>query len=149
MNWVTVSYLCELRVFVSDGNYVIVTATTVDILFGVLEVLNVKGGRGVTLFETKMRAPTKGLGISVIEGSKKTGQIFFSGRGDGDIYEFTYRVRLFPGSYCGSLFADEGEGGREIVLLKMLQDLPSQWGCFIICPWNTIALLERVTGYGI
>jgi len=32
-----------------------------------------------------MSAPTKELGVSVIEGSKKTGQIFFGGGGDGGI----------------------------------------------------------------
>jgi len=57
-----------------------------------------------------MSAPNKELGVSVIVGSKKTGQIFFGGGGDGGIYEFTYRVWLFTGPYFGSLFADEGEG---------------------------------------
>jgi len=125
-HWVAGSYLRELGVFVSDVNYVLVIATTVDIfLLGVQAVPNARGGRDVTLFETKMSAPTKGLGVSVIEGSKKTGRIFFGGRGDNDIYEFTYQVWLFTGPQFGSLFADEGEGGREMVLRKMWEDLPN------------------------
>jgi len=29
------------------------------------------------------------------------------------------------------------------------EDLLNEWGCFIIYPKNTIALLERAKGYGI
>lgn len=128
----------------------LVTETTVDIfLLGVLTVPKARGGRGVTLLETKMSAPTKGLGSSAIEASKKMGQIFFGVRGDNGIYEFTYRVWLFTSPYFGSLFADEGAGGRGVVQRKMWEDLPNKCGCFIICPWNTIALLERAKGCGI
>ena len=66
----------------SATSNVLVTETTVDIfLLGVLTVPNARGGRGVTLLETKMSAPTKGLGASAIEASKKMGQIFFGVRG--------------------------------------------------------------------
>jgi len=74
-HWVAGSYLRELGVFVSDVKYVLVTAATVDIfLLGVLAVANARGGRDATPFGTKMSAPTKGLGVSVIEGSKKRGR---------------------------------------------------------------------------
>lgn len=80
-------------VFVKNVNYVLVVATTVDIfLLGVEAVPNARGGRDVTLYETRMSVPTKGLGVSIIEGSKNTGRIFFGGRGDNDVYEFTYQV---------------------------------------------------------
>jgi nuclear pore complex protein Nup155 len=78
---------------VSDVNYVLVVATTVDIfLLGVQAAPNNRGGKDVTLYDAKMSVPTKGLSVGIIEGSKKTGRIFFGGRGDNDIYEFTYQV---------------------------------------------------------
>lgn len=77
----------------ANVNYVLVVATTVDIfLLGVQAASNNRGGKDVTLYETKMSVPTKGLSVSSIEGSKKSGRIFFGGRGDNDIYEFTYQV---------------------------------------------------------
>ncbi|KAG0137773.1 hypothetical protein HOY82DRAFT_647193, partial [Tuber indicum] len=79
--------------FIRDVNYVLVIATTLAIpLLVMLAVTNARGGRDVTLFETKVSVPIKGHGVSVIEGSKKTGRIFFGGRGDNDICEFTYMM---------------------------------------------------------
>jgi len=82
-------------------------------LLGLLAISNATGGRGVTPLETKMSSRTKGLGVSESEseGSKRTEQLFLGGGGDAGIYEFTFWVWLFTGSYFGSLFADEAEEG--------------------------------------
>ncbi|KAL7276341.1 hypothetical protein RUND412_000680 [Rhizina undulata] len=80
-------------VFVETINYVLVIATAVDVfLLAVSAVPNGRGGKDVTLFETGMSVPTKGLDVSIIEGSKKTGRLFFGGEGDNDVYEFTYQA---------------------------------------------------------
>ncbi|KAH0608129.1 uncharacterized protein H6S33_002181 [Morchella sextelata] len=89
-------------VFVESVNYVLVVATTVDIfLMPVKAVTNSRGGKDVTLLTSPLSVPTKGLGVSIIEGSKNTGRIFFGGRGDNDVYEFTYQVqeKWFHGKY--------------------------------------------------
>jgi nuclear pore complex protein Nup155 len=76
-----------------DVNYVLVIATTVELfLMGVNASMNARGTMDVTLYDTKMSVPTRGLDVTIIEGSNKTGRIFFGGKGDNDIYEFNYQV---------------------------------------------------------
>ena len=71
----------------------LVIATDQEIfLLGVNATANDRGVMEVVLYDTKMRVPTKGLDVSVIEGSKTTGRIFFAGKADNDVYEFTYQV---------------------------------------------------------
>ena len=43
--------------------------------------------------------------------------------GDNGIYEFTYWVWLFTSPYFGSSYTRQGEGGREVVLREMWEDL--------------------------
>ncbi|KAI5788369.1 Non-repetitive/WGA-negative nucleoporin C-terminal-domain-containing protein [Geopyxis carbonaria] len=92
-------------VFVAEVNYVLVIATMNDVfLLGVQAVENERGTMDVTLFETKMSVPTRGLDVTIIEGSKLSGRIFFAGKTDNDIYEFTYQAeeRWFHGR-CGKV----------------------------------------------
>lgn len=71
----------------------LVIATIVDVfLMGVNATQNPRGAMDVMLYDTKMSVPTRGLDVTIIEGSKKTGRIFFAGKGDNDVYEFTYQV---------------------------------------------------------
>lgn len=79
-------------VFVAAVTHVLVVATTAEIL-----ILGVSAGSGpsgvinVSLYQTRMALPTKGIDVHVIEGSKATGRIFFAGRGDNEVYELTYQ----------------------------------------------------------
>ncbi|KAA8902246.1 Non-repetitive/WGA-negative nucleoporin C-terminal-domain-containing protein [Sphaerosporella brunnea] len=81
-------------------NYVLVVATVVEVfLLGVHAHPNARGVMEVMLYETKMSIPAKGLDIHIIEGSKKTGRIFFGGKTDNELYELTYQAeeRWFQG----------------------------------------------------
>jgi nuclear pore complex protein Nup155 len=69
-------------VFVNEVNYVLVIATIVDVfLLGVEAVENGRGIMEVTIYETKMSVPTKGLNVSIIEGSKVSGTDIFLWKG--------------------------------------------------------------------
>ena len=60
------------------------------ILLGISATPNSRNAHDIAIYDTKMSINTKGLDISVIEGSKN-GRIFFGGRSDNEIYEFTYK----------------------------------------------------------
>lgn len=79
-------------VFLPNIKHVIVIATTSDImLLGLGADPNPGGSSALTLFQTGMSVSVKGLDITVIANSVKTGRIFFGGRTENDIYELTYQ----------------------------------------------------------
>jgi nuclear pore complex protein Nup155 len=79
-------------VFVKDITHLIVVSTTAEmLLLGVAPTQTETGAKTLALYNTKMSIPTRGLGVRFIEGSKKSGRIFFSGSFTEDIYEFTYQ----------------------------------------------------------
>lgn len=103
-------------VFTAAVDYVLVVATTVNVfLIGLGCKANAKGTTDVEIFTTNMSVSTAGLDVTIIEGSPSTGRIFFGGKTDNDIHEFTYQAeeRWFKGrcqKVChtnqgGSLFA--------------------------------------------
>ena len=76
-------------------NYILVVATMADVfLLGVNATQNARGIFDVMLFETGMSIPTKGINVTIIEGSKTTGRIFLAGHTDNEVYEFSYQVSL-------------------------------------------------------
>lgn len=79
-------------VFLPNIKHVIVIATTSDVFLLGLGPDPAPGGpSGLSLFQTGMSASVKGLDISVIASSAKTGRIFFGGRTENEIYELTYQ----------------------------------------------------------
>ena len=79
-------------VFIPSISRLLVVATTAEIILVGLSLQSTAGsGRTVVLYQTRMSVPTKGMDIWVIEGSAATGRIFFSGKGDDDVYELTYQ----------------------------------------------------------
>jgi nuclear pore complex protein Nup155 len=87
-------------VFTSAVDYVLVVATTVNVfLIGLGCTANAKGTVDVQIFTTNMSVSTAGLDVTIIEGSPGTGRIFFGGKADNDIHEFTYQAeeRWFKG----------------------------------------------------
>jgi nuclear pore complex protein Nup155 len=74
-------------VFVAAVRYILVVATTVEI---VLIGVSAADPGGITLYQTSMSVSIRGLDVSVIQGSAMTGRIFFGGRTDEDVYELTY-----------------------------------------------------------
>ncbi|TGZ83606.1 nucleoporin-domain-containing protein [Ascodesmis nigricans] len=106
-------------VFVSQVTYVLVIATSVDVfLLGVEVQENQRGSVDVVLYETKMSVPTKAQDVTIIEGSKTTGRIFFASKADNDVYEFTYQAeeRWFHGR-CGKVC--HTNGGMSTVLPRI------------------------------
>lgn len=79
-------------VFVDSIKHLIVVATQAEMmLLGVgVEETNM-GAKTISLFNTKMTIPIRGLNVQIIEASRKTGRIFFTGSATDDIYEFTYQ----------------------------------------------------------
>lgn len=79
-------------VFLPTIKHVIVLATTAEVL---LLGLGTESGPGATsglsLFQTGIAVSVRGLDISVIAASEKSGRIFFGGRTENDVYELRYQ----------------------------------------------------------
>ena len=92
-------------VFVASVTHILVIATTAEIiLVGLSAQSSPTGGLAVALYQTRMSIPVRGMDVNVIEGSGATGRIFFSGRGDNDVYELTYQQEeKWFSSRCGKI----------------------------------------------
>lgn len=93
------------KVFIDTITHLLVVATTTDmILIGIAHTTTPEGVNEVSLYQTNMRASIRGIGVKCIEGSAKTGRIFFGGEVTDDVYELTYQQeeRWF-GSKCGTV----------------------------------------------
>ena len=92
-NSITAVHLATPRpgVFVPAVTRLLVIATTEEvILIGVALEKLTSGSFSVSLYETKMFIPIKGLNVNTIQGSAE-GRIFFTGTSDYDLYELTYQ----------------------------------------------------------
>lgn len=79
-------------VFVADIKHMIVICTSeVMLLLGVATQTEPTGAQTVALYDTRMSIPIRGLAVNLVEFSRKTGRIFFSGTTSDDIYEFHYQ----------------------------------------------------------
>ncbi|WPG99192.1 Non-repetitive/WGA-negative nucleoporin C-terminal-domain-containing protein [Acrodontium crateriforme] len=79
-------------VFVQEIEHLIVVSTDVEmLLLGVSMSKSSTGAKNLTLYNTRMTIPTRGLQVQLIEASSKSGRIFFSGTATDDIYEFQYQ----------------------------------------------------------
>jgi nuclear pore complex protein Nup155 len=92
-------------VFQPKITHVLVVATTMEILLiGVGPSEEPAGNKSLSLYETKMSLPIKGMYVSVIEGSSATGRIFFAGSVDNEVYELTYQQEeKWFASRCGKI----------------------------------------------
>ncbi|PSN69473.1 nucleoporin Nup157/170 [Corynespora cassiicola Philippines] len=81
------------NVFLASISYLLVVATTTDIfLIGVQCQQGAEGVHGVTLYRTGLSVSVRGISVGVIEGSPKTGRIFFAAdNGSEDVYEINYQ----------------------------------------------------------
>ena len=79
-------------VFVAGVSRLLAIATTSEVhLIGLSTQPSPNGGQVVELYSTGLQANVKGIEVSVIAGSAKTGRIFFAGRDSDDVYEVTYQ----------------------------------------------------------
>ena len=79
-------------VFVPGITRLLVVATTSDIfILGVSCETAASGAKSVSLYQTKMQVPVKGMSVKTIACSAKTGRIFFAGGADDDVYELAYQ----------------------------------------------------------
>lgn len=79
-------------VFVPSITHLLVVATVNDmILIGVSAQTTAAGSTSIALYSTRMSIPVRGIAVHFIEGSDKTGRIFFGGRESEDIWELTYQ----------------------------------------------------------
>ncbi|OQO05359.1 hypothetical protein B0A48_09127 [Cryoendolithus antarcticus] len=79
-------------VFVADISHLLVVATTAEmLLLGVAVQKTETGAKTIALYNTQMSIPTRGLGVRHIEGSARSGRIFFAGSFSEDLYEFRYQ----------------------------------------------------------
>lgn len=78
--------------FVPTITRLLIIATTMEmILLGVSVQTGTTGGSEISLFQTRMSIPIKGMNVNLIEGSAASGRVFFSGTTDNDVYELTYQ----------------------------------------------------------
>lgn len=111
-------------VFLPAITHALVVATLFDIcIIGLASEKSPAGVITVSLFRTGMKTSVKGLNISAIAGSEKTGRIFFAGRNGDDIYELTYQQeeRWFQ-SKCGKI-CHTSHGLGDVVSLKNIQSM--------------------------
>ncbi|KAK4890896.1 hypothetical protein LTR27_010469 [Elasticomyces elasticus] len=79
-------------VFVQGITHLLVVATSETMLLLGLSVQTTQtGAKTVQLYNTRMWIHTKGLNITQITASPKTGRIFFLDAGSEDLYEFQYQ----------------------------------------------------------
>lgn len=79
-------------VFLPTINNIIVLATTSEVMLLGLGTEKGPGGTDtVELFDTGMTVSVRGLDITVIAFSAKSGRIFFGGRTENEVYELTYQ----------------------------------------------------------
>lgn len=115
-------------VFVPAITHLLVVATVADIiLIGVAaQDSPATGTKTVSLYSTRMSVPTRGTAVNCIEGSDKTGRIFFGGHGNDDVWELTYQQEeKWFASRCAKI-NHSGRGGAE-ALLHMVPSLVSSW----------------------
>lgn len=79
-------------VFVPSVTRLLVVATTASIvLVGLSSEAGPAGGQTVSLYQTRMSIPVGGMDVDIIEGTLVSGRVFFTGRSDNHVYEFTYQ----------------------------------------------------------
>jgi len=79
------------KVFVDNISWLLVVATVSDILLIAVECqTGPEGVHGVSLYRTGLHTSVRGLSITAIEGSPKTGRIFFAEGNSEDVWELTY-----------------------------------------------------------
>lgn len=81
------------KVFVDDISYMLVVATAADIfIIAVGLQRGPEGVHGVTLYRTGLSTSVKGITVTSIAGSSRTGRVFFAdGRDTEDVYELNYQ----------------------------------------------------------
>lgn len=78
-------------VFVGTIEYLLVVATTTDIFLIAVECQRgPEGVHSVTLYRTGLSTTIKRINVTTIEGSAKTGRIFFGDKNTEDVYELNY-----------------------------------------------------------
>ncbi|KAJ4359109.1 hypothetical protein N0V95_002433 [Ascochyta clinopodiicola] len=80
------------KVFVDTIEYLLVVATVTDIFLIAVECQRgPEGVHGITLYRTGLSTSVKRITVTAIEGSAKTGRIFFGDGGTEDVYELNYQ----------------------------------------------------------
>ena len=78
-------------IFVNTITHILAVGTVNDmILLGVSATDTAAGTKAVSLYQTKMTLPIRGIDVHVITGTSD-GRIFFGGTGDVDLYEVYYQ----------------------------------------------------------
>jgi nuclear pore complex protein Nup155 len=79
-------------VFVGNIEYLLVVATVTDIFLIAVECQRgPEGVHSVTLYRTGLSTSVRRINVTTIEGSAKTGRIFFGDGGTEDVYELNYQ----------------------------------------------------------
>jgi nuclear pore complex protein Nup155 len=81
----------KVGVFLDTVKNMIVLATTSEMSLLGLVTEVVGGAPQLSVIKTGMSTSVRGMDVSVIAHSKKTGRIFFGGTTDNDLYELTYQ----------------------------------------------------------
>ena len=83
------------NVFKSHVRYMLIIATTVEIiLLGVAPAEGLQGSTKFDLTETGMSMSIRGIPVSHIVSSNKSGRIFFGGESNNEVYELGYQAQV-------------------------------------------------------
>lgn len=90
-------------VFVNSITHLLVVASDVDLhLVGVASSKSAAGVTSISLYQTGMSVSMRGITVSCITGSDRTGRIFVGAQSSNDIYEITYqKEEEWFASKCG------------------------------------------------
>lgn len=79
-------------VFVATIEYLLVVATVTDVFLIAVECQRgSEGVHSITLYRTGLTTSVRKINVTTIEGSAKTGRIFFGDGGSEDVYELNYQ----------------------------------------------------------
>jgi nuclear pore complex protein Nup155 len=102
------------KVFIDEVSYLLVVATAADVFLLALQCeRGPEGVHSVVLYRTDLSVGIRGMIVSAIAGSDKTGRIFFAdGRDSEDVYELNYQQeeRWFHGRCSKTNHVSKGYG---------------------------------------
>lgn len=116
-------------VFLPNIKHIIILATTTDVsLLGLGPDPSPGASGALCLFQTGMSVSVKGLDISIIACSEKTGRVFFGGRTENEIYELTYQQedRWFS-SRCSKICHTSGPAKSLALTFSSLAGGPKEY----------------------
>jgi nuclear pore complex protein Nup155 len=127
IQWVTL-FKPRAGVFVKDVTHLLAVATLNEVI-----LLGVSGGAGqpLTLYQTGMHVPIRGIQTQAMTGSRTNGRLFLGDRLTNDIYEITYQQEE---KWFSSKCAKINHTAKDVMAAIGAQSFISKVSSFIVVP---------------